>query len=69
MRCTKYPQTRCQASGKVDQNGVFIVTKGHHNHARLENQVDGRDFKSLLREASVREKGDLKNIYDRLATR
>ncbi|XP_030745753.1 uncharacterized protein LOC115874674 [Sitophilus oryzae] len=67
VRCTKYPQTRCQATGTVDENGLFTVKKGHHNHHAMDDQIEGRNFKRILMEACFREKGDLKSIYDRLA--
>ncbi|XP_050305042.1 uncharacterized protein LOC126742435 [Anthonomus grandis grandis] len=69
--CSKYRRLGCIASGKIhlEEGNVFIPIKVEHNHPRDDNRVEAMDFRIQLREACVRERGTLKNIYERVAAR
>ncbi|XP_050311003.1 uncharacterized protein LOC126746707 isoform X1 [Anthonomus grandis grandis] len=69
--CSKYRRLGCIASGKIhlQEGNVFIPIKVEHNHPRDDNRVEAMDFRIQLREACVRERGTLKNIYERVAAR
>lgn len=71
FRCQFYKKYHCLASAKMPINGneQFTVTNGDHNHPQDIENIEALSFKKSLKQACIRERGNLKNIYERVASR
>lgn len=67
--CTFSKTLDCKATGKIEAEGHFTPIKGVHNHPVPRGKHQGILVKKALKEASIKERGNLKNIYERVAVR
>ncbi|CAG9763554.1 unnamed protein product [Ceutorhynchus assimilis] len=70
--CKSNRKYGCKASAKLvitEERNDVIMINANHNHAAPESDITQLNFKEALKDACLRERGDLKSIYEKIAKR